>query len=235
MHTGTGQERGFVAIETAIIALAVLVIAVVSTVTMLSLSFGLTGAGKTVAEDGVSRLGGSLALQPGVLAFRGDVDVDGNGAIDLGGLDEQAVTRISFLVKLAGQESIDLTPPYVADDTGTDPDASGLDPSAVISFVSRDFQAAPVAWTVSFPGTDDGDYVLDPGEQAEVSVWLLPLDTANALYTLGTGPADPYMDTTGQLLQERGSFEIEISPFGASPVTIERVLPVEIGTSTLAD
>ena len=77
-------------------------------------------------------LSGTLAAQAPVpspvadAAERGDVDMDGNGTIDLSGADRQAIVKATVVLTIETGASIDLTPPYVADDTLIDPDSGWL-------------------------------------------------------------------------------------------------------------
>jgi hypothetical protein len=123
---------------------------------------------------------------------------------------------------------IDLTPPYVTDDTGVDPDANSGEQKTFISVTTKSFSAPSAAWTVSFPGTDDGDNFLDDGEKAEITVWLHPYDWTNALYDLGSGSSDAFVDASSELLLDSGHVTIRIVPPNAPATIITRNLPLEL-------
>jgi archaellin len=104
-------------------------VVVASVFAMTTLQTGVFSAeqGQEVAYSGLDQATGSLQLRGSVRAIRGDVDVDGNDTILLSGVDDQAVVKVVFTVTgMLGGTMTDLTPPYTANDTATDPDASGL-------------------------------------------------------------------------------------------------------------
>ena len=96
------RQRGAVAIELAIVAIAGFIVAVMGTMAMLGSSFFVTA--------------------------NGEIDVDGNDTILLSGIDELAVAKLKFMVEVTTDALVDLTPPNTVDDKQTDPDSSGLSP-----------------------------------------------------------------------------------------------------------
>lgn len=204
-------------------------VVVASVFAMTTLQVGLFSAsqGKEVAYSGLDQATGSLHLRGSVRAIRGDVDVDGNDTIDLGGVDEQAVAKVIFTVTGAISTSMtDLTPPYITDDTGIDPDASGLTSRASVSIQTDNLFINDAAWTVTFPGSDNGDYMLDNGEKAELTVWLHPYDNVNSLYDLGSGSSDPYLDAAADLLGASQEFTLQLHPAEGTTLNIQRSIPV---------
>ncbi len=166
----------------------------------------------------------------------GSIDIDGDNSINLNGADRQAVVKLTFVVGgPVGGMPVDLTPPFTSDSTGTDPDESGLNYSTLFGFTSRDFQMTDASWTVMFPGTDNGDYMLDVGERAEVTVWLHRYDTLNGHYEVGAGPADWFVDTAGELLVANREFSIEALARGTSVLHLERNLPLELAASDMLE
>ena len=93
------RQRGAVAIELAIVAIAGFIVAVMGTMAMLGSSFFVTA--------------------------NGEIDVDGNDTILLSGIDELAVAKLKFMVEVTTDALVDLTPPNTVDDKQTDPDSSG--------------------------------------------------------------------------------------------------------------
>ena len=118
------KQRGAVAIEVAIIAIAGFIVAILGAVAMLGTSFFVTVAGEKEIQDGITGSAAQLVSRTGVIAERGEVDVDGNDAILLSGVDELAVAKLKTVVEVTTDISVDLTPPYTVDDTMTDPDSS---------------------------------------------------------------------------------------------------------------
>jgi hypothetical protein len=165
----------------------------------------------------------------------GEIDVDGNDTILLSGVDELAVAKLKFTVELTTDSMVDLTPPNTVDDTQTDPDSSGLSPRTFINISWDEFTTSTAQWTVEFMGDSNGDYFLEKGERAEITLWLHEYDGTNVLYDLGAGTSDGYVDSAIELLQQRDSFAIEIIVSGASSLVLERTLPLELATSDLLD
>jgi len=229
------RQRGSVAIEVAIIAIAGFIIAIVGAVSLLGSSFLVTSTGERVVNDGFVGSASQLTLRTGVVAESGEIDVDGNNTILLSGVDELAVAKLIFTVEVSTDISVDLTPPKTTDDTLTDPDSSGLSASSFINVSWDEFTTNSAEWTVTISGDTNGDYFLDQGERAEISVWLHEYDGTNVLYDLGSGTSDGFVDTATQLLQKRDNFAVEISVGGSTSLVIQRTLPLELGTSDLLD
>lgn len=229
------RQRGAVAIEVAIIAIAGFIVAVIGAIALLSSSFFVTSSGEKVINDGIVGSASQLTARTGVVAESGEIDVDGNDTILLSGVDELAVAKLKFTVEVTTNLMVDLTPPNTVDDTQTDPDSSGLSPRTFINISWDEFTTSTAQWTVEFMGDSNGDYFLEKGERAEITLWLHEYDGANVLYDLGAGTSDGYVDSATELLQQRDSFAIEIIVSGSSSLVLERTLPLELATSDLLD
>lgn len=229
------RQRGAVAIEVAIIAIAGFIVAVIGTIALLSSSFFVTSSGEKIVNDGIVGSASQLTARTGVVAESGEIDVDGNDTILLSGVDELAVVKLKFTVEVTTDSMVDLTPPNTVDDTQTDPDSSGLSPRTFINISWDEFTTSTAQWTVEFMGDSNGDYFLEKGERAEITLWLHEYDGANVLYDLGAGTSDGYVDSATELLQQRDSFAIEIIVSGSSSLVLERTLPLELATSDLLD
>lgn len=229
------RQRGAVAIEVAIIAIAGFIVAVIGTIALLSSSFFVTSSGEKVINDGIVGSASQLTARTGVVAESGEIDVDGNDTILLSSVDELAVVKLKFTVEVTTDSMVDLTPPNTVDDTQTDPDSSGLSPRTFINISWDEFTTSTAQWTVEFMGDSNGDYFLEKGERAEITLWLHEYDGANVLYDLGAGTSDGYVDSATELLQQRDSFAIEIIVSGSSSLVLERTLPLELATSDLLD
>jgi len=77
----------------------------------------------------------------------------------------------------------------------------------VISYSDHNTYEANINWTVSFVGQNDGDYLLEQGEQAQIAV---------ALGFLADPPG------------ANDSFSLQVKPPHGSVVTIERTIPANI-------
>jgi archaellin len=204
-------------------------VVVASVFAMTTLQTGIFSAeqGKEVALSGLDLATGSLQLRGFLRAVRGDVDVDGNDVILLSGVDDQTVAKVIFTVVGAlGSSMTDLTPPHTFNDTGTDPDASGLTSRSSATIQTDSFLINDAAWTVTFPGTDNGDYILDGDERAEITIWLHTCDNVNSLWDLGNGTSDPYVDAPASLIGVSDDFTIQFHPAKGNTLNIQRTLPV---------
>lgn len=234
-HTRNLGSRGFSAIEVAIFMIAATVVATVSAVALMTMGADAAQAGTQAANRGLSEATGSIQLRGPVIATRGNIDIDGNDVIDLSGSDIQAIATLKLLISADMANGIDLTPPYTVDDTAVDPDFSSTQIGTVISVITEGFNVPSSAWSVTFPGDDNGDLFLDRGERAEITVWLHPLDVSNGWYDLGTGASDPYVDSSAQALIARGQVTLRITPDAAPETAIERTMPIELTSTVLLD
>lgn len=228
-------QRGFSAIEVSIFMIAATIVATVSAVALLTMGNDAAQAGAEAADQGLSEATGSVQLRGPVIATRGDIDIDGNGAIDLTGSDMQAISQVKFIISGDLAAGIDLTPPYTLDDTGSDPDFFTSQTHTVISVITEHTNIPASAWTVNFLGNDDGDFILERGERAEVTVWLHSRDTGNGWYELGTGTTDPFIDSADSALIARGPVTIRITPDEAPETAIQRIMPIELTETIFLD
>ena len=217
-------QRGITGLETAIILIAFVVVASVFAFTILSAGVQSSEANKQTITAGLKQTRTLLLQQGSAFAFQGD----------LGGTD--VVYKVAFIVanSLAG-EPIDMTPPYTTDDTGTDPDfVSNNSSVTVISYADEDQRLLDIPWTVQFIGKSNGDNLLEDGEKAEVTVWLLDRNTQTAItdtdsvaYQDGTGDGGGTggIDASGTLLTKNIRFIIELTPQQGAPLTIQRTIP----------
>ena len=227
-----GAAAGISSIEVAIVLIAVIVVASVTAAATVWAGGQAAKEGKGSVDAALANATGGVSLRGSVLAVGGSVDVDGDDSIDLGGVDEQAVVQVKFVLSAAADGvSVDLTPPHTADDAGTDPDASGLASDAVISFRDADFAEQEAAWTVSFLGGGNGDYFLDTGERAEITVWLNSYDNVNQVWDLGSGEGDPYVDDAAGLLQTNTELSLELFLTSGGVFSIQRVTPPVVESS----
>jgi len=190
LHRG---EKGITGLETAIILIAFVVVAAVFAYTVLSAGIFSTQKSQQTIFAGLEQASGSLQMKGGVIAH--DTDADEN------------VDSISFVVSTAAAGgSIDLTEP--TDTTPADgvPD-TGSDHKMVVTYMDKDQRLNDVTWTKTELGYGDGDDVLDPGEQMEITVDLTAVD----------GGANP--------LQKNVEFTLEIKPGEGSSLIISRLMP----------
>jgi flagellin FlaB len=219
------RERGITGLETAIVLIAFVVVASVFAFTVLSAGVFSSESAKQTIFAGLKETRSRMRQNGSVFAFSG---FQGS---------TQTVYKIVFIVSnsLAG-EPIDLTPPYTADDSVLDPD---YDPTAVpatiLSYADEDQRMGDVPWSVNFIGNNNGDTLLEDGEKAEVTVWLMDRDhslaiTANNSVALMNGStADGGgvggLDASGVLIGKSTRFVIEMAPQIGAALTIQRTIP----------
>jgi flagellin-like protein len=121
------NQRGITGLETAIILIAFVVVASVFSFTVLSTGVFASERSKETVYAGLEEAKSSLEPRGSVIAFKGRA---GTASSD------DTIYKIAFVLAnaIAG-EPVDLTPPYTADESGTDPDiSSGAEYKTVISY-----------------------------------------------------------------------------------------------------
>ncbi|MDA1279038.1 MAG: hypothetical protein O3B95_03225 [Chloroflexi bacterium] len=226
------QQRGITGLETAIILIAFVVVASVFAFTVLSTGMFASERSKETVYAGLQETKSSLEPRGSVIAFKGRA---GTTTAD------DSVYKVSFVVGNAiSGEPVDMTPPYTSDDSGSDPDiASGSEYRTVISYVDKYQYLSDVPWTINLLGQSNSDYLLEAGEKAEISVWLLlrdaavPDPTSNngvARYTSADVNGSSGILTGGTLLNANDQFTFEVKPESGAVLTIERTNPSRLDT-----
>jgi flagellin FlaB len=221
---GLGQ-RGITGLETSIVLIAFVVVASVFSFTVLSAGVFSSEAAKQTIFAGLKETRSRIRQNGSVFAFSGNET------------NTPAVYKVVFIVSnsLAG-EPLDLTPPYTADDTGLDPDFDALAvPATIISYSDENQRLGDVPWTVAFIGNNNGDLLLEDGEKAEVTVWLLDKVTAVADSdpssvafmddNTGNGGGAGGITAAGVLIGKSTRFVIEMTPQFGAALTIQRSVP----------
>jgi flagellin FlaB len=214
-------ERGITGLETAIIMIAFVVVASVFAFTVLSTGIFSSERSKETIFQGLAQAQTSIRTSGSVIAFTGQV-----GSTD-------TVFKFSVIVENStGGEPIDLTPPYTANDTGTDPDSSSTTNTTVVTYIDSNQSVSDVPWSVNIFGPST-DTLLDPGEKAEITVWLLQRETGTAL---GDDDSASYFASAGgftssnTLLAAGDSFTLQIQPATGSVLIVQRTLPPVLDT-----
>ena len=211
-------QRGITGIKTAIIMISFVVVASVFAFATLNTGFFTAEEGKKTILGGLNKAETSIIVRGGITAIRGGVDVDANDTllINSTSTDKYVITTVKFLVTTALTDGdIDLPPPYSSNAAGTEPDASGLESPGIARFLTENVSINDAAWTVAFIGSNDGDYILEVREKAEVTVWLQQEDVTNSLWDLGTDSSDPFIDSASDLFLTKSEFSIQITAGGA--------------------
>jgi flagellin FlaB len=219
------KEKGITGLETAIVLIAFVVVASVFAFTILSAGVFSSEANKQTIHAGLKETRTRLAQQGSAFAFAGK---EGS---------TQAVYKIVFIVSnsLAG-EPVDLTAPYTTDDSNLDPDVVGSASTAtIISYADENQRMSDVAWSQTFIGTNNGDDLLEDGEKAEITVWLMDRDHSVAIgadnslaYTdgnSGNGGSASGLTATDSLVVKSTRFVLELTPQLGAPLTVQRAIP----------
>ncbi len=223
---GTGRrERGITGLETAIVLIAFVVVASVFAFTVLSAGVFSSEALKQTIFAGLKETRSRLRQNGSVFAFSAKAGTT------------QSVYKIVFIVSnsLAG-EPLDLTAPYTVDDSGLDPDFDSLAvPATIISYADEDQRKGDVPWSVNFIGNNNGDQLMEDGEKAEITVWLMDRDYAiletadNAVQPMdtltGNGGGVGGIEATDVLIGKSTRFVLEVSPQIGAALTIQRSVP----------
>lgn len=223
---GTGpRERGITGLETSIVLIAFVVVASVFAFTVLSAGVFSSEAAKQTIFAGLKETRSRLRQNGSVFAFSAQAGTT------------QSVYKIVFIVSnsLAG-EPLDLTAPYTVDDTGIDPDFDVLAvPATIISYADEDQRKGDVPWSVNFIGNNNGDLLMEDGEKAEITVWLMDRDNAVAETapsavvpmdtSTGNGGGVGGIETADVLIGKSTRFTLEISPQIGAALTIQRSVP----------
>ncbi len=221
-------QKGITGLETAIILIAFVVVASVFAFTVLSTGIFASERSKETVFAGLEEAKSSIEPRGSVIAYKGKV-----GATE-------TIYKVAFVVSNAvSGEPVDLTPPYTANDAGTDPDIVGsAEYKTVISYIDINQYLSDVPWTVSWVGTNNSDNLLEEGEKAEITVWLLERITATAIGSndsVGTyNTADVNGSTgitdSGTLIGTNDKFTIEVKPESGAVLTVQRTAPSRLDT-----
>jgi flagellin FlaB len=225
------REKGITGLETAIILIAFVVVASVFAFTVLSTGVFSAERSKETIYAGLQEARSSLEPRGAMIAYAG-----GSGATPT-----ESVYKVSFIVAPAvAGEAIDLTPPYTKDDTSVDPDfTADAEYRTVISYADQNQFLPDVPWTVNFIGEASNDNLLEAGEKAEITVWLLvrnydvaDVAAANALgqWEADSRGASGILSVGGTLLTPNDKFTLEVKPPSGSVMTLQRTLPPRLDT-----
>jgi flagellin FlaB len=231
LASGTESSDRGDSYETSIVLIAFVVVASVFAFTVLSAGVFSSEAAKQTIFAGLKETRSRLRQNGSVFAFSAQAGTT------------QSVYKIVFIVSnsLAG-EPLDLTPPYTVDDSLLDPDVDALSvPATIISYADEDQRKGDVPWTVTFIGNNngdllmDGDLLMEDGEKAEITVWLMDRDTSiaetapNAVQVMDQSTANGGgvggIEAGDVLIGKSTRFVLEISPQIGAALTIQRSIP----------
>jgi flagellin FlaB len=222
------NEKGITGLETAIILIAFVVVASVFAFTVLSTGIFASERSKETVFAGLEEAKSSIEPRGSVIAYKGKVG------------STETVYKVVFVVSNAvAGEPVDLTAPYTSDDAGTDPDiVSNAEYKTVVSYTDKNQYLSDVPWSLDWVGNDNSDSLLEEGEKAEITVWLLERTTGTAITAddgvdqygvVDANGAAGIMDT-GTLIGTNDQFTLEVKPESGAVLTIQRTAPSRLDT-----
>ena len=225
------HEKGITGLETAIILIAFVVVASVFAFTVLSTGIFASERSKETVFAGLEEAKSSIEPRGSVIAYKGNEDTT------------DTIYKVSFVVSNAvAGEPIDLTAPYDTNDAGSDPDiVSNAEYKTVISYVDQNQYLNDVPWSVDWVGNSNSDSLLEEGEKAEITVWLMRRDfVVQATDPTAAGGVDYWAaaDANGSrgffdgdtLLGTNDRFTLEVKPESGAVLTIQRTAPPRLDT-----
>ena len=227
IYSKANNQRGITGLETAIILIAFVVVASVFAFTVLSTGIFASERSKETVFAGLEEAKSSIEPRGSVIAYKAN----------RGGTN--TIYKISFVVSNAvSGEPVDLTPPYTANGSGTDPDfSSGAEYKTIISYTDINQHMADVPWSVSWIGNNNSDSLLEEGEKAEITVWLLNRATGTAVtnaastgyWTADSNGSHGYLSTS-TLIGTNDQFTLEMKPNSGAVLAIQRTVPSRLDT-----
>ena len=222
------SERGITGLETAIILIAFVVVASEFAFTVLSTGIFASERSKETVFAGLEEAKSSIEPRGSVIAYKGKVG------------STETLYKVVFVVSNAvSGEAVDLTPPYTANGAGTDPDfVSNAEYKTVISYIDVNQYLPDVPWSVDWVGQNNADSLLEVGEKAEITVWLLARATGTAI-TADDGVAKyAAVDANGAagilyagtLITTYDQFTLQVKPESGAVLTIQRSAPGRLDT-----
>jgi len=222
------NEKGITGLETAIILIAFVVVASVFAFTVLSTGIFASERSKETVFAGLEEAKSSIEPRGSVIAYKGLVG------------STETVYKVTFVVSNAvAGEPVDLTAPYTAGGSGTDPDIVGSSEyKTVVSYTDSNQYHADVPWSLDWVGNSNSDSLLEEGEKAEITVWLLERNTGTAIGTSDSVGEYAAVDVNGSsgileggtLIGTNDQFTIEVKPESGAVLTVQRTAPSRLDT-----
>ncbi len=227
--SGTPEsEKGITGLETAIILIAFVVVASVFAFTVLSTGIFASERSKETVFAGLQEAKSSIEPRGSVIAYKGRVG------------STETMYKIVFVVSnaIAG-EPVDLTAPYTEGEDNTDPDiVSNAEYKTVISYTDKNQHLPDVPWSLDWVGNANSDSLLEEGEKAEITVWLLERNTGTPIgsddsvdeYAAADVNGSSGILQGGTLIGTNDQFTLEVKPESGGVLTIQRTSPSRLDT-----
>jgi flagellin FlaB len=183
------NERGLTGLETAIILIAFVTVAAV-------FGYAVLSAGLFSAERGKE------TIYAGLQQAKSNMDVSGS-VIATSDNDTLSTIKVTVKSAIAGN------PIEMTECTGT----VGAENKCVISLTTAADYLNNIKWSKVSIGASDGDNLLEPGEQFEITIDLADLGDDLEL----SAP-----------LEANDNFSLQMKPSMGSTITVERTLPASL-------
>ena len=234
-------EKGITGVETAIILIAFVVVASVFAYSVLAAGVFSSEKSEETVYGGLRETRSTLELQGSVTAYMttiANILASGGGATVNN--TENAITRISFQVtNTMDGEPIDLHPTYTMSGTVLVP--TGIaerlpnEATTTIQYHDTNVYLTNCAWTVSFMGKEDGDFMLEADEKALITVWLLNNDGSYKLAASAGNYTDTFFSDAEdqaicELCDKNHTFTLQMKPTSGPSLLIERTTPPSLST-----
>ena len=220
------SERGITGLETAIILIAFVVVASVFAYTVLTAGVFSAQKSNETVNAAIEEVRSTLILGGTTIAYKGAIDLDGATATT-DTVDAVVKVDVTLAVALAGVPA-DVTPAYQINPNNKSLERAGTTNTFVINYLDQNQLIKDVAYTTSFTGANDGDTSLEPTERAVLTIWLVEYEYENTrglYYKFGGGAADPFIDTSPNILGRFDPFTFELTPVQGAPLVMEKVVP----------
>ncbi len=196
----SGEQKGITGLETAIILIAFVVVAAVFAYTVLSAGLFSTQKSQEAVYSGLERTQSTMELKSSVIAKANSVT-------------PTSIGQLIFTLAIAtGGESIDFTVP--SGNTGGM--ATGVANYVTISIGDKSQRVDNLAWTKTAVGIDNGNNLLEPNEQFEI--------------TIGAADGSDLVAALSPDLTANSTFLVEIKTAKGAVMSFERTLPGYINT-----
>jgi archaeal flagellin FlaB len=196
----SGEQKGITGLETAIILIAFVVVAAVFAYTVLSAGLFSTQKSQEAVYSGLERTQSTMELKSSVIAKANTAHIT-------------TIGQLIFTLAIAtGGESIDFTVPS-GNSGGM---ATGVANYVTISIGDKSQRVDNVYWTKTAVGLDNGNNLLEPNEQFEITIG--GADTADLESALNPD------------LMANSTFLVEIKTAKGAVLSFERTLPGFINT-----
>lgn len=203
-------QKGITGLETAIILIAFVVVAAVFAYTVLSAGLFATQKSSEAVYNGLQQSSSTLTTRGSVVAYMAN--------------ESLGVGKVEFTVSTSatqGTDQVDLTAPYTLTNGDTLTEVNLKTPTQ-ISFTDANVSVPACAWTLSWIGKHSNANILNPGEQAVITVWLK--DYSGGIYNDTGTTTQGFIGSTDDVGTYH-NFTMEVKTTTGAVLTLQRTTP----------